>query len=159
MRVIAFVVIVLVSPLVVSLVAIRRGRARRRAAKAEDVAFEWERARNGIAKLFEGGQNTTVVLITRFGVSSEAAGHSLHRALVARWSDRVEVVWQEDPPSDPHWEVVTTTETVLATPTLERQWLGRMRTVCDTYGCRVSSFGVCWGDSPPSQAGMAPDFV
>ncbi len=137
----------------------RRAQGRRRVAEAEDVAADWERVRDRILKALDGRQGTTVILITGFRVPSQDAGHALRRSLEERWSDRVEVTWEADPPMEPHWAVVTTSETVLVTPILQRQWLARMRTICEAYGCQISSFGALWGGAPPTQAPSTPDFV
>ena len=128
-----------------------RWQERRRTVAIEDVSSEWEGVRRQITKALDGHEGTTVILITGYRVPSQAAGSALRQALEARWSDRVEVEWNADGPSEPHWSVVSTTETVVVTVLLERQWLARMRTICETYGCEISSVGVVWGGSPPTQ--------
>jgi hypothetical protein len=133
-----------------------RWQGRRRTAAAEDVRSEWEGVRHQIAKALDGHQGRTVVLITGFRVPSQAFGNGLCQALEARWSDRVEVEWNADGPSEPHWSVVSTSDTVVVTELLERQWLARMRTICETFGCEVSSVGVLWGGSPPTQVPPVP---
>ena len=138
--------------------AMRRLQAERRASQEADVALEWERVRKRIATLLADCQGSTVVLITGFRVPTETAGHALRGALTERWSDRVEVTW-EGASHDPHWRVVTTTETVLVTPVLERQWLARMRTICMDYGCRIGSCGVLRDDSSPTQAPLTSGVV
>lgn len=133
-----------------------RWRGRRRTAAMEDVRSEWERVRHQITKALEGHEGTTVILITAYRVPSQAVGHGLRQALEARWSDRVEVEWNADGPSESHWSVVSTTETVVVTALLERQWLARMRTICETYDCEISSVGVLWGGSPPTRVPTVP---
>jgi hypothetical protein len=128
-----------------------RGQGRRRAAAMGDVTSEWEGVRHQVTKLLEGHEGTTVILITGYRVPSRAVGNALRQALEARWSDRVEVEWIADGPLEPHWSVVSTTETVVVTALLERQWLARMRTICETYGCEIDSVSVLWGGSPPTQ--------
>jgi cbb3-type cytochrome oxidase subunit 3 len=158
-RALALVAILLLFLCVVLFVAGRRARAAKRAAEADDAASKWERVRDQIGKALKSHQGATVILITGFRVPSQAAGHALRQSLEERWSDRVEVTWEGDPPVQPHWAVVTTTETVLVTPILERQWLARMRAICETYDCGISFIEVLWGGSPPTLAPLTPDSV
>jgi len=130
-----------------------RHAQRRRAREAiEDSNWQWERVRRRVDELLDGRWDSTLVLITRYQVSSESAGQLLRQRLSERSSDRVEVVWEEAPHKDPRWVVVTTTETTLVTPILGRQWLARMRTVCEWGACDMAHWGVLWGGSPPSPA-------
>ena len=129
---------------------------RRRAAALEDARGAWEGARHQITKALKGHEGGTVILITGYRVPSQGVGNRIRQALETRWSDRVEVEWNPNGPSEPHWRVVTTTETVVVTALLERQWLARIRTICETYGCEVRLLSVMWGGSPPSQVPSVP---
>jgi hypothetical protein len=158
MRALALVGIVFVALCIALVLSMQRLQAQARAAKADDEALEWERLRKRIAEMLEDCHGSTIVLITGYRVYSESAGHALRQSFEVRWSDRVEVTWKAESPQ-PHWAVVTTSETVVVTPVLERQWLGRMRTVCKAYDCQVSSCGVLWGGAPPSEASVVSEPV
>jgi hypothetical protein len=134
--------------------AYHRAQRRRALQRLEDSNWQWERLRHRLDELLSERSGSTLVLITGYGVPSEAAGHVLGVRLSERWPDKVEVVWEEIPHADPRWVVVTTSETTVATPLLGRQWLARMRTVCEWGGCAVAHFGVHWGGSPPTPASI-----
>ena len=138
--------------LVVLLAALMyRHAQRRRALEAiSDSNWRWERVRCKVDELLDDRWDSTLVLITGYHVSSESAGQLLRQRLSERSSDRVEVVWEEAPHKDPRWVVFTTSETTLVTPILGREWLARMRTVCEWEGCDIAHWGVMWGGSPPS---------
>ena len=141
----------------VAALAYRHAHRRRALEAIEDSNWPWEQDRRKIDELLNGRWGSTVVLITGYHVSSEAAGQLLRQRLSERWSDRVEVVWEEAPHRDPRWVVGTTSETTLATPILGRQWLARMRTVREWGGCGIAHFGVLWGGSPPSPAPVSSE--
>ena len=154
MRELGFAGIIFIAFCIALIARMRRLQVAGRIAEADDMAFRWERLRERIHTLLDNLQGTTVVLVTGFRVADEAAGQSLRQYLQALWSDRVELSWQADRPSDAHWCVVTTSETVSVSPILERQWLTRMRTVCYTYDCKVSSLSVLTADGPPTVASV-----
>ena len=112
--------------MLVAALAYRHAQRRRALEAVEDSNWQWERHRRRVDELVNGCRDSTLVLITGYQVSSEAAGQLLRQRLSGRWSDREEVVWEEAPHRDPRWVVVTTSETTLATPLLGRQWLARM---------------------------------
>jgi hypothetical protein len=127
---------------------LHRARAR---AIAATTSHRWEPVRLAIDNLLSDRMGTSLVLVTGYRMQSHEAAEDLSRRLKARWSDRVELEWRDGRP-DPHWAVVTTTETTVVTPLLGRQWLTWMRTVCARERCRISHFGVVWGGSPPTAA-------
>jgi hypothetical protein len=109
----------------------------------------WEPVRHAIDKQLKGRAGSSVVLITGYWVPNQLAGDILRQRLLERWPDKVEVMWYEAH-SHPRWAVVTTTETTLVTPVLGRQWLARMRLVCERERCRLSHLSLLWGGSSPT---------
>ena len=127
----------------------RRAQERTRQGAIDDANWDWERVRRHLDKLLMEAMGRSVVLITGYRVTDQASGQLLRQRLIDRWPDRVEVVWDKGR-TDPCWVVVTASEATRVTPVLGRQWLARMRTVCDGEGCAIAHYEVHWGGSPPT---------
>jgi len=150
LRAISFIIL---AALIVVLIVFRRRRSEPRLERPPE---DWDRIRTRVDKLlFQSGRPVApaCVLITHYGLATEAQACTLHDWIAAETDDYVQM--KADSEHVGHeWLVVTTTESLSVTPAAAADWVQRMQGVCGRFPSRIASLGIIWGGSPPRSASV-----
>ena len=148
------IALIILAALIVVLIVPDIARRRRSQPRPEWPSEDWDRIRTSVDKLlFQSGRPVApaCVLITQYGLATEAQARALHDWIAAEVGDYVLV--QADSEHVGHeWLVVATTESLVVTPAVAADWVQRMQGVCGRFRCRIAGLEVIWGGSPPMSA-------
>src|SRR6266699_3057079 len=150
------IALVILAALIVVLIVPDIARRRRSQPRPEWPSEDWDRIRSSVDKLlFQSGRPVapTCVLITHYGLATEAQARALHDWIAVETDDYVHLK-----PDSEHvgheWLVVTTTESLIVTPAAAADWVERMQGVCGRFRSRIAGLEVIWGGSPPMSASV-----
>ena len=145
---------IILAALIVVLIVPTISRRRRSEPRLEGPPEDWDRIRTWVDKLlFQSGRPVApaCVLITHYGLATEAQAGTLHDWIAAETDDYVQM--KADSEHLGHeWLVVTTTESLAVTPEAAADWVQRMQGVCGRFPSRIAGLEVIWGGSPPMSA-------